>query len=188
MTSIVNNITLRIFINTFKRLLTCYKYQLWFWAIATCSCWKIVVSFFPALSCTSMNLETQRSRHIASPLLRSPSWYLGGIHFLRHALVSLKCSTLEWQAVQYTSDIVERWIRRSLSTKRLVANHASPCLHFLSQLDTTTRTFGNSGNGKLKRKTEMTKMKIVYFLIHTSLKRPPVNKTTRITIYSACQY
>ena len=28
--------------------------------------------------------------------------------------------------------------------------------------------FGNSRNGKLKRRTEMVKMKIVYFLIHTS--------------------
>ena len=36
--------------------------------------------------------------------------------------------------------------------------------------------FGNSGNGKLKRKTEMVKMKIANFLIHTSLKRPPVKQ------------
>ena len=41
-------------------------------------------------------------------------------------------------------------------------------------------------NWKLKRKTEMVKMKIVYFPMHTALKRPPANKTTRITIYSAC--
>ena len=38
------------------------------------------------------------------------------------------------------------------------------------------RAFGNSGNGRLKRKTEMVKMKIVYFQIHTSLKRPPVKQ------------
>ena len=36
------------------------------------------------------------------------------------------------------------------------------------------RAFGNSGNGKWK--TEMVKMKIVYFLIHASLKRPPVKQ------------
>ena len=40
--------------------------------------------------------------------------------------------------------------------------------HFLQ------RAFGNSGNGKLKRKTEMVKMKMVYFLTHNSLQRPPV--------------
>jgi len=38
------------------------------------------------------------------------------------------------------------------------------------------RAFGNSGNGKLKRKTEMVKMKIAYFLMHASLKRPPVKQ------------
>jgi len=36
--------------------------------------------------------------------------------------------------------------------------------------------FGNSGNGKQKWKTEMVKMKIVYCLVHTSLKRPPVKQ------------
>ena len=36
--------------------------------------------------------------------------------------------------------------------------------------------FGNSENGKLKRKTEMIKMKIIYCLIHTSLERPPVKQ------------
>jgi len=31
--------------------------------------------------------------------------------------------------------------------------------------------FGNSGNGKLKWKTEIVEMKIANFLIHTSLKK-----------------
>ena len=31
-------------------------------------------------------------------------------------------------------------------------------------------------SGKLKWKTEMVKMKIVYCLVHTSLKRPPVKQ------------
>lgn len=37
-----------------------------------------------------MNLPTQRSIQMASPLLKSPSWYLGGIHFLWQVLDSLR--------------------------------------------------------------------------------------------------
>ena len=51
-----------------------------------------------------------------------------------------------------------------------------------------TKAFGTSGNWKLKWKAEMVKMKIIYFLIHTSLKGPPVNKTTRITVCWNLQY
>ena len=47
------------------------------------------VSFFPTLSCTSMNLATQRSKQMASPLLSSPSLYFGGIHFLWQDLDNL---------------------------------------------------------------------------------------------------
>lgn len=47
------------------------------------------VSFLPTLSCTSMNFATQRSRQMASPLVSSPSLYLGGIHFLWHDLDNL---------------------------------------------------------------------------------------------------
>ena len=62
--------------------------------IVACSCVNMAVNFFPALSCMSMNLDTQRSRQMASPLLSSPSWYFGGMHFLRHDLVSLKYKVL----------------------------------------------------------------------------------------------
>lgn len=39
--------------------------------------------------CTSKNLETHRSKHTDSPLLRSPSRYSGGMHFLTQDWFSL---------------------------------------------------------------------------------------------------
>ena len=49
-------------------------------------------------------------------------------------------------------------------------------LYFISVFPMATKwAFGNSGNGKQKWKTEV-KMKIIYCLVHTSLKRPPVKQ------------
>ena len=50
----------------------------------------IDVSFLPMLSWISKYFATHRSRQTASPLVMSPSRYLGGMHFVWQACVSLR--------------------------------------------------------------------------------------------------
>ena len=66
----------------------------WSWLISFSSCIDIAVSFLPILSWISKYFATHRSKHTDSPFVRSPSLYLGDIHFFWHATVNLKTNIL----------------------------------------------------------------------------------------------
>lgn len=51
---------------------------------APAACAFAAANFFPTDWTTAIYLLTHRSTHTASPLFSSPSWYVGGMHFLWH--------------------------------------------------------------------------------------------------------
>lgn len=72
--------------------------------------------------CTSKNLETHRSKHTDSPLLRSPSRYWGGMHFLTQDWFSLSARG------NVSESVVEIWRGQCGVPGHHFPNHLHLCL------------------------------------------------------------